>query len=174
MNKAMNKELVVAPALDGCVAPVPERVHTSAFCRTIERISMKEQPTRSWRSQTLIPRGANLTIRVAVLAALMLLVGCHKKNTIGLDVDVYLHPEAAAPDDQLLQTAIQKQINQDGVTKNSLIHVRVVDRIVFLTGTVRTQAEKQKANEIAQGISITVNEVAIKSPEVRDHIVVEQ
>lgn len=138
-----------------------------------KRISMKEKLTGYRRSRKLISRGANLTICIAVLAALMLLAACHRKNVIGLDVDLYLHPEAANPDDLLLQTAIQRQINRDVTTKDSLIHVRVVERIAFLAGTVRTQAEKQKATEIAQAINVTVNDVVIKTQQVQDNIKVE-
>lgn len=135
---------------------------------------MKEHLTNHWRSPGFLPSRSTVAMWVTLLAALTLHTGCHKKNIVGLSVDVYLHPEAGTPDDLLLQTAIQKQIDVNDVTKNSLIHVRVVDRIAFLTGTVRTQAEKQKANDIAQAINLSVNQDLIRTQAVHDNIAVEQ
>jgi len=112
-------------------------------------------------------------VTCAAILAILTLAGCHKKSTIGLDVDLYLHPEAATPDDLLLQTAIQKQLSSNDITKNSLIHVRVVDRIAFLNGSVGTQGEKQRANEIAHGVTVTVDQSTIRPKEVQNNIVVE-
>jgi osmotically-inducible protein OsmY len=112
-------------------------------------------------------------VACAVILAILTLAGCRKKSTIALNVDLYLHPEAATSDDLLLQTAIQKQLSSNDITKNSLIHVRVVDRIAFLNGSVGTQSEKQRANEIAQAVAVTVDQVTIRTKEVQNNIVVE-
>jgi len=121
--------------------------------------------------------GAHRSRRIERLACwslplLLVLVSgaCHKKNTLGLDVDLYLYPEAAGPDDLLLQTAIRKQLDESAVTQNSLIHVRVVDKIVFLTGSVDTQLEKDEAERVARSTTVTVNGALLKASEVRDDI----
>ena len=112
---------------------------------------------------------------VLVLCLLTASVGCHRKNAVAIDVDVYLHPEAADSEDLLLQTAIQKQFDENPATRDRLIHVRVVDKIVFLSGTVESQKEKAAAEAIARNTSVAVNGVTIKSQEpVRNSIKVEQ
>lgn len=121
--------------------------------------------------------GAELRNRIRALACGGLLLlsvvisgSCRKKTTLGLDVDLYLYPEAAGPDDLLLQTAIRKQLDQNAVTQDSLIHVRVVDKIVFLTGSVDTQREKDEADNLARNTIVTVNGLSLKASEVRDDI----
>jgi BON domain-containing protein len=112
---------------------------------------------------------------VLVLCLLTASAGCHRKNAVGIDVDVYLHPEAADSEDLLLQTAIQKQFDENPAIRDKLIHVRVVDRIVFLSGTVESQKEKEAAEGIARNTSVAVNGVTIKASEsVRSSITVEQ
>src|SRR5215471_20533317 len=82
----------------------------------------------------------------AIFPVLIALVGfalsaCAKNNktTVGLDVDLYLHPTSADPVDILLQTAITKRLSDSSVTRFSLIHVRVDDRAVILTGAATEQ-----------------------------------
>ena len=121
--------------------------------------------------------GAELRNRIRAFACGGLLLlsvvvsgNCRKKTTLGLDVDLYLYPEAAGPDDLLLQTAIRKQLDQNAVTRDSLIHVRVVDKIAFLSGFVDTQREKDEADGLARNAIVTVNGLALKASEVRDNI----
>jgi len=116
------------------------------------------------RRKTVVLYGLLLVLSLAVYS------GCNKKNRIGLDVDLYLYPEAASGDDLLLQTAIRKQLFLNTVTQNSVIHARVVDKIVFLTGSVGTQHEKDEADRLARETTVTVNGVSLKSSEVRNSI----
>jgi hypothetical protein len=102
-----------------------------------------------------------LACAIPVLA--IALAGCSesRKTTLGLDVNLYLHPTSADPLDIILQTAITKRLHESSITKLSLIHVRVEDRTVTLTGTakenVRTEAER-----IAQQTELTLNGEAIR------------
>jgi hypothetical protein len=118
-----------------------------------------------------------LVAKVCRAALIFLLVvvsaGCGKKNTVGIDVDLYLHAEATSPEDLLLQTAIQDQIDKNPVTHDSLIHVRVVDKLVFLDGTVQSEKEKGEAENIARSTAVAVNGAAIKATDVRSHITVQ-
>ena len=101
------------------------------------------------------------------LVVMMALTGCAKngKPTLGLDVDLYVHPTSADPLDILLQTAISKRLGDSKITQNSLIHVRVEDRTVILTGTAKADVGKE-AERIAKETRLTLNDVAIvpKSP----------
>ena len=92
----------------------------------------------------------------AILLAVMMLAGCAKKNTVGLDVDLYVHPTSADPLDIILQTAITKRLNDSKVTKLSLIHVRVEDKVVILTGTATKEAQEE-AERIASQTELTLN-----------------
>jgi hypothetical protein len=98
---------------------------------------------------------------------LLALSACQKdtKTTVGLDVDLYLHPTSADPIDVLLQTAITKRLNDSSVTKLSLIHVRVDDKTVILTGSAR-EAVRSEAERIASQTELTLNGESIrpKSP----------
>lgn len=85
-------------------------------------------------------------------------------------MDLYLYPEAASNDDLLLQTAIRKQLDENTVTQNALIHVRVVDKMVFLTGAVDTEHEKDEAERLARNTTIVVNGVYLKASDVRDDV----
>jgi hypothetical protein len=91
------------------------------------------------------------------------LAGCHesRKTTLGLDVNLYLHPASADPMDIILQTAITKRLNENSVTKLSLIHVRVEDRAVTLTGTAKENV-REEAERIAQQTELTLNGESIR------------
>ena len=93
-----------------------------------------------------------------IFLILLVLAGCAKdtKTTLGLDVDLYLHPTSADPTDILLQTAITKRLNDSSVTRLSLIHVRVDDRTVILTGTAKEEV-RSEAERIAQQTELTLN-----------------
>ena len=102
-----------------------------------------------------------------MFSILLALSGCSKdaKTTVGLDVNLYLHPTSADPIDVLLQTAITKRLNDSSVTKLSLIHVRVDDKTVILTGSAR-EAVRSEAERIATQTELTLNGESIrpKSP----------
>jgi hypothetical protein len=78
-----------------------------------------------------------------------------------LDVDLYLHPTSADPVDILLQTAITKRLNDSSATRFSLIHVRVDDRTVILTGTAAEEV-RSEAERIAQQTELTLNGESIR------------
>ena len=103
----------------------------------------------------------------AILLITMALTGCAKnsKTTVGLDVDLYIHPTSADPVDIILQTAISKRLNDSTVTRLGLIHVRVEDKTVILTGTATAEV-RNEAERIALQTELTLNGESIrpKSP----------
>jgi osmotically-inducible protein OsmY len=91
-------------------------------------------------------------------ALLLLLTSCAKTlPRADLGVDVYLHPEAATVDDILLQAAIQKKIGESLPGRSGLVHVRAVDRIVFLSGSVATDDDLKKAIASASNIDLKID-----------------
>jgi hypothetical protein len=102
-------------------------------------------------------------IACTILLTTMALAGCSssRKATLGLEVDLYLHPTSADPMDVILQTAITKRLNESSVTKLSLIHVRVEDRTVILTGTAKENV-RDEAARIAQQTELTLNGESIR------------
>jgi hypothetical protein len=106
--------------------------------------------------------GKNVVFFV-IFPVLFALAGCAKdtKTTVGLDVDLYLHPTSADPLDVLLQTAITKRLIDSSVTRLSLIHVRVDDRTVILTG-MATEQVRSEAERIAQQTELSLNGEAIR------------
>jgi hypothetical protein len=99
--------------------------------------------------------------KLFVCAAVLVMIataGCSKRNktTVGLDVDLYVHPTSADPTDIMLQTAISKRLNDSRVTKLSSLHVRVEDKVVILTGTATAEARKE-AERIAEQTELTLN-----------------
>ena len=108
----------------------------------------------------------NKVALLLLFPVLFALAGCAKdtKTTVGLDVDLYLHPTSADPADVLLQTAITKRLADSSVTHLSLIHVRVDDRTVILTG-IATEQVRSEAERIAQQTELTLNGEAIRPKE---------
>jgi osmotically-inducible protein OsmY len=100
------------------------------------------------------------------LVIAMALAGCNesRKTTLGLDVNLYVHPTSADPMDVLLQTAITKRLNESTVTRLSLIHVRVEERNVTLTGTAKDQV-RDEAERIARQTELTLNGESIRPRE---------
>jgi len=98
-----------------------------------------------------------------MLPILLVLGACSKdaKTTVGLNVDVYLHPTSADPADILLQTAITKRLGDSSITKLSLIHVRVDERTVVLTGSAKEEVRKE-AERIAGETELTLNGESIR------------
>lgn len=107
---------------------------------------------------------------VLMFPALLWAAGCSsKKATLGLDVNVYLHPSSSDPGDILLQTAITKRLTSSSTTRESLIHVRVEDRVVILTGTAKPDARKE-AEALARATRLTLNEESIVPKDVTNRI----
>jgi osmotically-inducible protein OsmY len=98
-----------------------------------------------------------------ILLTAMAFAGCSesRKTTLGLDVNLYLHPTSADPVDIILQTAITKRLNESSVTKLSLIHVRVEDKAVTLTGTAKADV-RDEAERIARETEMTLNGESIR------------
>ena len=105
-------------------------------------------------------------IGYTILVVTLALAGCSrtKKTTLGLDVDLYLHPTSADPLDVILQTAITKRLHESSITKLAPIHVRVEDRAVVLTGTAKAQA-RDEAERIARQTELTLNGESIRPKE---------
>ena len=101
---------------------------------------------------------------VFVLVVAML-SGCGgpERRTVGLDVDVFLHPGSSDLTDVLLQTGIAKRLADDDQTQNGIIHVRVVNLMVVLSGAVRSEAIKNRAEDIAESTVVRVNEASIQT-----------
>jgi BON domain-containing protein len=102
-----------------------------------------------------------MTYKLAICAILLTMTtlgGCANRNktTVGLDVDLYVHPTSADPMDIILQTAISKRLSDSRVGKVSLVHVRVEDKVVILTGTATAEARKE-AERIAEQTELTLN-----------------
>ena len=106
--------------------------------------------------------------RFAVLFLALLTAGCQKKPTVNLGVDLYVHPEASTPDDILLQTAIQKKIAKELAPNGGLVHVQVVERVVFLSGSVVSDGDRQKAHAVAHDIDLRLDGVRIETKDVHD------
>jgi len=108
-------------------------------------------------------RLGNSVVFLVIVPVLFALAGCARdtKTTVGLDVDLYLHPTSADPVDILLQTAITKRLNDSSATRFSLIHVRVDDRTVILTGTA-VEEVRSEAERIAQQTELTLNGESIR------------
>jgi osmotically-inducible protein OsmY len=100
----------------------------------------------------------NTILACTILAITMALAGCSesRKTTLGLDVNLYVHPTSADPMDIILQTAITKRLNDSSITRLGLIHVRVEDRTVILTGTAKENV-RDEAERIAQQTELTLN-----------------
>jgi len=104
-----------------------------------------------------------MILRVAISLLLVTLVSCSQRPPrVDLGVDVYLHPEAAGSDDAILQAAIRKRIVEELKPDGGLVHVRVIDKTVFLSGMVRTEADRQTATSIAENIRIVIDDAPLK------------
>lgn len=108
-------------------------------------------------------RTTQLLVLCATFLILVVVGACSKdtKTTLGLDVDLYLHPTSADPSDVLLQTAITKRLADSSVTRLSLIHVRVDEKNVILTGSANDGVRKE-AERIALETELTLNGESIR------------
>jgi hypothetical protein len=135
-------------------------------------VAIRSRSTTCWRSSS---RTSGLGL--AVIAGLLLMTGCSgNKKTVGLDLDVYLHPTSSDSTDILLQAGIDKRLADIPSTKGSLVHVRVTGGIVTLTGTVKNPATKDAAEQIARETEVTLNGTAIHvaRENIRNQITVER
>jgi hypothetical protein len=106
--------------------------------------------------------------RCVLLLLVVPLAACRKNPPrVDLGVDLYFHPESAGIDDVILQAAIRRSIVEGLSPKAGLVHVRVVDGVVFLTGSVSSEQDRSKAGEIARTIDIRIDGKQIKPAEVR-------
>jgi hypothetical protein len=102
---------------------------------------------------------------VVVIISALLVAGCsssHKKS-VGLDVDLYLHASSSDPADVMLQAGIGKRLEASDAAKRGTVHVRVVDGVVTLSGTVKEAAEKTEAERIARETEMTLNGTPIRA-----------
>ena len=105
----------------------------------------------------------NSWTRIVLVAGTLLLAACGaKKKTVGLDVDVYLHATSSASADVMLQAGIESRLAASTVAQNGVVHVRVFDGVVTLSGAVKSAAIKTQAEQIARSTELTLNGVAIR------------
>ena len=103
----------------------------------------------------------NSRIATLLLLVLLTLAGCAKKlPRADLGVDVYLHPEAAGVDDVLLQAAIRKKIAES--LPGGAVHVRVIDKVIFLSGSVASDEDRVKAIDAAKNLDLRIDGQAIR------------
>jgi osmotically-inducible protein OsmY len=76
---------------------------------------------------------------------------------VDLGVDLYLHPESGAADDLILQAAIRKKLLDTLPRESAIVYVRVVERSVYLSGSVKTDQLKAQAKEAAEKIDIVLD-----------------
>ena len=92
-----------------------------------------------------------------VILLTVALPACQKKTQLGtVAVDVFLHPESSSSDDVMLQTAIRNKLASDVLTAGH-VQIRVLDRLVVLTGDVSTKAASDKAEQLARDTKVTVD-----------------
>lgn len=105
-------------------------------------------------------------IAVPLLLVFLTMPACRKNPPrLGLDVDLYLHPESASLNDTILQAAIRKRLNENQATQAAAIQVQVIQRVVFLSGNVETQNVSDAAAQLAQSTEVIVNGESIKTVE---------
>ncbi len=108
----------------------------------------------------------------ALVALSVTLAGCGSKKLIRLDVDLYLHPQASQPTDLVLQAAIRKRLAEFQEKRPVIVHVRVLEGIVFLSGTAKTEEDIQTVDWIARTTEVTLHEVDGKEVKWRPKCVV--
>ena len=96
-----------------------------------------------------------------MLAALLAACG-PRANRVDLGVDVYLQPQSGDADDLILQAAIRQKILVALPKNSGVVYVRVVDRIVYLSGSVRSEAVREQARTAAEKIDIRIDGTPLK------------
>ena len=112
---------------------------------------------------------------IALLSAVLLTVCAGRPAKVDLGVDLYLHPDSASPDDVMLQAAIHKRVSQHESLRRDLIHVRVFELNVFLTGTVKDPCARNTAEQIARTTEVTLggdsgDVTTVRAKRVENHI----
>ena len=103
----------------------------------------------------------NRLAAVAMLA--FLLAGCSQRsNRVDLGVDLYLHPQSGNAEDLILQAAIRKKILDTLPPNSGIVYVRVVEKIVFLSGTLKSDQVKSLARETAEKVDIRLDGAPLK------------
>lgn len=103
---------------------------------------------------------------VPLILVFLLLPACRKNPPrLGLDVDLYLHPESASLNDTILEAAIRKRLHENQATRAAAIQVQVIQQVVFLRGNVEAQQVSDAAAEIANSTEAIVNGEPIKTRE---------
>jgi hypothetical protein len=103
---------------------------------------------------------------VPLIIVFLILPACRRNPPrLGLDVDLYLHPESASLNDTILEAAIRKRLHENEATRVAAIQVQVIQRVVFLRGNVETKQVSDSAAEIAQSTEAVVNGESIKTAE---------
>jgi osmotically-inducible protein OsmY len=101
-------------------------------------------------------------LALAALAAVFF-AGCSERsNRLDLGVDLYLQPQSGTAEDLILQAAIRKKM-LDAVPRNDgIVYVRVVEKVVYLSGSVKTEQLKTRAFEAASKIDIQLDGQPLK------------
>ena len=82
---------------------------------------------------------------------------CKKNAKLGtVAVDVYIHPESSSSDDVMLQTAIRSKLEAD-ISTAGKVQVRVAGLLAVLTGDVSKQEASERAEQIARGTRVTID-----------------
>jgi len=103
---------------------------------------------------------------VPLILVFLTLPACRKNPPrLGLDVDLYLHPESASLNDTILEAAIRKRLHESPATQAAAIQVQVIQQVVFLRGNVGTQQESDAAADVAHSTEAIVNGEPIKTIE---------
>ncbi len=101
----------------------------------------------------------------AVLAAL--LTGCsHRPARVDLGVDLYLHSQSGSAEDLILQAAIRKEIAGTLPKNSGVVYVRVESGIVFLTGSVKSEAVRAQAKDAAEKVDVRLDGAPLKPKDV--------
>ena len=107
-----------------------------------------------------------LRFAVPLILVFLILPACRKNPPrLGLDVDLYLHPESASLNDTILEAAIRKRLHENQATRLAAVQVQVIQQVVFLRGNVETQQVSDAAAEIAHSTEAIVNGEPIKTHE---------
>jgi osmotically-inducible protein OsmY len=77
-------------------------------------------------------------------------------------VDLYLHPQSGTPEDLILQAAIRKKVAEAVPQGSGTVYVRVIDRIVFLSGSVKSEEMRTRARQAAESIDIRLDGTPLK------------
>ncbi len=103
---------------------------------------------------------------------LALTAGCGGRPArVDLGVDLYLHPDASSPEDLILQAAIRRKLVNALPDDSGAVYVRVIDGVVFLTGSVRSAQVKSRVQELAENIDVALDGQPLKPKAVRNDMV---